>query len=85
MIGDLVKIEERDPTEIISRKGLDQIGSVKIRNPAFDVTPPEFIDLIITEWGIIPPLGATLILQDVFGVVTPEELHEYQTYELEEV
>ncbi len=85
MIGDLVKIEERDPTEIISRKGLDQIGSVKIRNPAFDVTPPEFIDLIITEWGIIPPLGATLILQDVFGIVTPEELHEYQTYELEEV
>jgi hypothetical protein len=48
------------------------------------VTPPDFIDLIITEWGIIPPLGAILILQDVFGVVTPEELHEYQTYAIQE-
>jgi ribose 1,5-bisphosphate isomerase len=84
MIGDLVKIEERNPDEIISQKELASIGSIKVRNPAFDVTPPEFIDLIITEWGIIPPLGATLILHDVFGFVTPEELHEYQTYELEE-
>jgi ribose 1,5-bisphosphate isomerase len=85
MIGDLVRIEERESNEIISQKELERIGLIKVRNPAFDVTPPEFIDLIITEWGIIPPLGATLILRDVFGVVTPEELHEYQTYELEEV
>jgi ribose 1,5-bisphosphate isomerase len=40
---------------------------VAVRNPSFDVTPPEFIDLIITERGIIPPLGAMLILQDVLG------------------
>ena len=85
MIGDLVRIEERDPSEIISQEDLEKIGLIKVRNPAFDVTPPEFIDLIITEWGIIPPLGATLILQDVLGVVTPEELRDYQTYELEEV
>ena len=84
MIGDLVRIEERDSNEIISQKELERIGSIKVRNPAFDVTPPDFIDLIITEWGIIPPLGAILILQDVFGVVTPEELHEYQTYAIGE-
>jgi ribose 1,5-bisphosphate isomerase len=84
MIGELVKIEERDSSEVISQKELEQIGSIKVRNPSFDVTPPEFIDLIITEWGIIPPVGAILILEDVFGVVTPEELHEYQTYTLEE-
>ena len=84
MIGELVKIEERDSSEIISQKDLERIGSIKVRNPSFDVTPPEFIDLIITEWGIIPPVGAILILEDVFGVVTPEELHEYQTYALEE-
>jgi len=84
MIGDRVKIEERDQSEVISQKELEHIGSIKIRNPAFDVTPPEYIDLIITEWGIIPPLGAILILQDVFGVITAEELHEYQTYEIEE-
>jgi len=84
MIGELVKIEERGQSEIISQKDLERLGSIKVRNPSFDVTPPEYIDLIITEWGIIPPIGAILILQDVFGVITPEELHEYQTYALEE-
>lgn len=84
MIGELVKIEERDPTEIISADQRGKIGSIKVLNPSFDVTPPEFIDLIITERGIIPPVGAILILEEVFGVVTPEELREYQTYSLEE-
>jgi len=84
MIGELVEIEERDPSEVISAKELKQLGRVKVRNPSFDVTPPEFIDLIITERGIIPPLGAMLILQEVFGVLTPEELKEYQTYTLNE-
>jgi ribose 1,5-bisphosphate isomerase len=84
MIGELVKIEERDTTEVISRDELEKLGAVKVRNPSFDVTPSEFIDLIITDRGIIPPLGALLILEDVFGVITPEELRGYQTYTLEE-
>jgi ribose 1,5-bisphosphate isomerase len=84
MIGELVKIEERDPTELISQKDLERLGPIKVLNPSFDVTPPEFIDLIITERGIIPPVGAILILEEVFGVVTPEELREYQTYSLGE-
>jgi ribose 1,5-bisphosphate isomerase len=69
---------------MISPEQRRQIGSIKVLNPSFDVTPPEFIDLIITERGIIPPVGAILILEEVFGVVTPEELREYQTYSLEE-
>jgi ribose 1,5-bisphosphate isomerase len=84
MIGELVTIEERDPSEIISDEQQRRIGSIKVLNPSFDVTPPEYIDLIITERGIIPPVGAILILEEVFGVVTPEELREYQTYSLEE-
>jgi ribose 1,5-bisphosphate isomerase len=84
MIGELVKIEERDPTELISKKDLKELGPIKVLNPSFDVTPPEFIDLIVTERGIIPPLGAILILEEVFGVITPEELREYQTYSLGE-
>lgn len=84
MIGELVEIEERDPSEVISDKALKRLGRIKVRNPSFDVTPPEFIDLIITERGIIPPLGAMLILQEVFGVLTPEELREYQTYTIDE-
>ena len=85
MIGELVEIEERDPSEIISGKELGQLGRVHVRNPSFDLTPPEFIDLIITERGIIPPLGAMLILQEVFGILTPEELREYQTYRIDEI
>jgi ribose 1,5-bisphosphate isomerase len=84
MIGELVEIEERDPSEVISRKELKSLGRIKVLNPSFDVTPPEFIDLIITEQGIIPPLGAILILQEVFGVLTPEELREYQTRSINE-
>jgi ribose 1,5-bisphosphate isomerase len=84
MIGELVTIEERDPSEMISDEQRRQIGSIKVLNPSFDVTPAEYIDLIITERGIIPPVGAILILEEVFGVVTPEELREYQTFSLEE-
>jgi ribose 1,5-bisphosphate isomerase len=84
MIGELVEIEERSPAEVISEEQQRKIGSIKVLNPSFDVTPAEYIDLIITERGIIPPLGAILILEEVFGVVTPEELREYQTYSLRE-
>lgn len=84
MVGELVTIEERNASEVIPKKELEEIGSIKVRNPSFDVTPPEFIDLILTERGIIPPSGAFLILQEELGVVTPEELREYQTYVLHE-
>jgi ribose 1,5-bisphosphate isomerase len=84
MIGELVEIEERSSAEVISQEQQRRIGSIKVLNPSFDVTPAEYIDLIITERGIIPPLGAILILEEVFGVVTPEELREYQTYSLQE-
>jgi len=40
---------------------------VKIRNPAFDVTPPEYIDLIITEDGMIPPQAAFAVIKEEFG------------------
>ena len=58
--------------------------NVKVRNPSFDITPPEYVDIIITEKGIIPPQGAILVLQEMFGILTPEELKEYQTYQIGE-
>jgi len=83
MFGELVKIEERDASELIPPSELKHQG-ISVANPSFDVTPPEYIDLIITERGIIPPQGAIFLLQEVFGVTTPEELEEFQTYELRE-
>lgn len=80
MMGRLVKIEERDPFEVLSKEKLKELPKVRIRNPSFDVTPPEYIDLIITEKGIIPPQAAIIIIKEQFGSITSEELREYQTY-----
>lgn len=60
MAGELVEIEERDPAEVADPK---EFKGVKIRNPAFDVVPPEYIDLIITERGIIPPQAVFALLE----------------------
>ncbi len=46
---------------------------VKIRNPAFDVTPADYVDLIITERGIIPPEAAYEILQEKFELGLEED------------
>jgi len=83
MLGQLVKIEERSPSEIMSKGKLKSMPKIKVRNPAFDVTPPEYIDLIVTERGIIPPQAAIIIIQEEFGSITAQDLTEYQTYRLE--
>jgi len=48
--GEQIKIEERDSIEIT--KIFDYLPK-KVKNPAFDVTPAEYITGIITEKGII--------------------------------
>ncbi len=65
--GDDIVIEERDPDEVTSfgerRTGPE---GIKVRNPAFDVTPHELIAGFITEKGIIrPPFKENL--KKVFG------------------
>lgn len=84
MIGELIEIEERDTSEMMSSNEQKLLPNIKIRNPAFDVTPAEYIDLIITEKGIIPPQAAVLTLREQFGSITPEELNEYHTVRLSE-
>lgn len=63
ILGELVEIEELDPSLVIPREMMTQFKGMEIRNPAFDVTPPEHIDLIVTERGVIPPQGAIMILR----------------------
>lgn len=46
-----IPIEERDASEIID----PAIPGVEVYNPAFDVTPAEFITAIVTERGIVKP------------------------------
>lgn len=59
--GSLVAIEERDTKEVWDQKG------VTIFNPAFDVTHKEYVSMIVTETGIIPPEAAYNVLKEKFG------------------
>ncbi|ADE35707.1 ribose 1,5-bisphosphate isomerase [Methanohalophilus mahii] len=67
LFGDLVEIEERDPDEVIPSDKLGDMPDVKISNPAFDVTPSEYIDLIVTEAGAFPPEMAYVIIKEHLG------------------
>jgi len=54
--GDEIEIEERDKQEVKCLFGVQTApDSVNIFNPAFDVTPNEYITGIITEKGILKP------------------------------
>ncbi len=67
VFGELVSIEFRDPTEIVPREWINEHPNVEVLNPAFDVTPPEYIDALITEIGVIPPQAAILVLMERMG------------------
>lgn len=51
--GSLIPIEERDPTEL-TKLGETHTApeDIKVYNPAFDVTPNEYITAIITDKGV---------------------------------
>ncbi len=60
--GDDIVIEERDPGEV-TVIGTHRVApdAVKVKNPAFDVTPHELVSGFITDRGIIyPPYSAKL-------------------------
>ncbi len=67
MFGELIEIEERDPGSVLDDKDMMNLANLKVRNPAFDVTSPQDIDLIITERGVIPPQAAIMIVRDQKG------------------
>ncbi|EFM10125.1 translation initiation factor, aIF-2BI family [Paenibacillus curdlanolyticus YK9] len=60
--GDLIPIEERHAEEITEGFGKRTAPQgVKVFNPAFDVTPNEYVTAIITEKGIVrPPFNVNL-------------------------
>jgi ribose 1,5-bisphosphate isomerase len=64
MLGELIEIEERDPSYVLDDPELRNMPKITVRNPAFDVTSPQDIDLIITERGVIPPQAAIMIVRE---------------------
>ena len=54
--GDAIPIEERDAAEVSQLQGILLAPKESpVFNPAFDVTPAEFITAIITERGVVKP------------------------------
>jgi ribose 1,5-bisphosphate isomerase len=68
MLGELIEIEERDPSYVLGGSKVKNRSHFAVRNPAFDVTSPQDIDLIITERGVIPPQAAIMIVREQKGV-----------------
>jgi len=60
--GDLIPVEERGPDEVLCFAGhLVGPEGVNAYNPAFDVTPAQYISAIITEKGVLgPPYGSSI-------------------------
>jgi ribose 1,5-bisphosphate isomerase len=79
IIGELITIEERAGNEILADEIARTLPHVTVRNPAFDVTPAEYIDLIVTEAGAIPPQMAYIIIKEYLGWGL-EEFHK--TFEI---
>jgi ribose 1,5-bisphosphate isomerase len=65
MYGELVEIEERDSSEVVRPEEIP--AGAKVLNPVFDATPPEYIDAIITEVGVVPPSAAYEIIVKELG------------------
>ncbi len=54
--GDQITIEQRDEKEVTEIQGVRLApNNTNVANPAFDVTPHQFVDAIITEMGINKP------------------------------
>ena len=67
IIGEQIQIEERAAGEVLSDEIARTLPHVTVRNPAFDVTPAEYIDMIVTEQGAIPPQMAYVIIKEYLG------------------
>ena len=68
--GDAIPIEERPEEEITHSFGRQTApDGANVYNPAFDVTPAEYIAAIITERGLIQPVTAKTI-QTVIGTAS---------------
>ncbi len=67
ILGEFIEIEERSIDEVLDEETLAGLPKLNVRNPAFDITPPEYIDLIITDVGAVPPVMAYTIIKEHLG------------------
>ncbi len=67
LAGELVEIEERSSDEVWAEEELMKLPHVGVSNPSFDVTPKNYVDVIVTEIGAIPPSMAFYVIREHIG------------------
>lgn len=72
LTGHTVEIEMRDESEVVDEEDREEIGDIEVQNPAFDVTPPRYVDAIVTERGQFPPESIVTLMRELFGEHTGE-------------
>ena len=66
--GDLIPIEQRDPSEVTHLGGIRTAAEgIDVQNPSFDVTPHRYIAAIITERGVVRAPYAENLAAAVLG------------------
>jgi len=50
--------------------GWEEHDSLKILNLVYDVTPPEFVDMVVTDIGMVPCTSVPVVLR-VKGQIIP--------------
>jgi len=69
IFGELVKDIILSNADILTSKeqlkGLN--NKVRTEAPLYDVTPPEYIDAIITEVGLLAPQAIPILIKDMYG------------------
>ncbi len=70
--GELVEIPEGDWRRLMSPDVLaDLPEGYNARVPLYDAAPPQYIDGIATEKGLIAPQGIPVIIRELYGTLPP--------------
>ncbi len=64
-------IDEPEPTGDGDEFSATDSG-LTVENPAFDVTPPRYVDAIVTERGQFPPESIVTLMRELFGELTDD-------------
>ncbi|MCC6035167.1 MAG: initiation factor 2B [Desulfurococcaceae archaeon] len=71
LYGELLKLPEYDWRSLISEEEITKLPvDYKARVPLYDVTPPEYIDAIVTEYGLFAPQAIPLVLSLIEKPIT---------------
>lgn len=79
MWGRMVKILHRDPNIVLPDKYRRFHGIISVDLPAYEEVPSSYIDLIITEKGVIPPKAFIIIIAEEYPeLLMPEDGGVYE-------